>query len=188
MIPNMIKRLAKGLYQALTPPLRTLAKPAGLVCSILAKPFVAFATRMSNPETQGDFNLPRELRIPFFFAATLTSLAVAAYYGFYWVENIAKPEQTALTVIASGAKMAPGFIAIILLAGLSISPLAYILIWGVGMLGAFLRKMDQSETIEDLRTKLEEANTQLEQAKTQSEEDKEILRNQLRRSGQEPEA
>ena len=187
MIPNLIKQLTFRSYQTLTLPLRPLAKPARFVCSILSTPLVAFATRMSNPDTHGGFKLSRELRIPFFFAATLTSLTVAAYYGFYWVENIAKPEQTASTVIASGAKMSPGFIAIILLAGLSISPLAYILIWGVGMLGAFLRKMDQKETIEDLRQKVAELDD-LREKVTELEEDKKTLRNQLRRSGQEPEA
>ena len=73
------------------------------------------------------------------------------------------------------------------------------------MLGEFLRRRDQSETIanrdqtieellnrqaeKDQRlTELEEAQAKSEQAQAKSEQDKETLRNQIRRSGQEPEA
>ena len=154
---------------------------------------------VANPsKPQGGFNLPRELRRPFFLAAYLATLAVADYYGLHWVENIADPKQSAFTIVKDGAKMAPGLVAVVLLAGMLFSLPVYAITWGVGMLGEFLRRTDQSETIEELRkrdaekdqrlTELQEAQAQLEKAQAQSEQDKETLRNQIRRSGQEPEA
>ena len=70
---------------------------------------------------QGGFNLPREFRRPFFLAAYLATLAVAAYYGLYWVDNIAEPKHSEFTIATDGAKMAPGFFAIVLLAGMLLS-------------------------------------------------------------------
>ena len=152
----------------------------------------------TTPETQGDFNLPRKFRRPFFLAAYLATIAVAAYYGLHWVENIADPEKSAFAIAKEGAKMAPGLVAVVLLAGMLFSLPVYAITWGVGMLGDFLRRTDQSETIRELRNREEEARnreaekdqrlTELEQAQAKSEQDKETLRNQIRRSGQEPEA
>ena len=152
----------------------------------------------TTPEAQGDFNLPRKFRWPFFLAAYLATLAVAAYYGLHWVENIADPKQSAFAIATEGAKIAPGLIAVVLLAGMLFSLPVYAITWGVGMLGEFLRRTDQSETIRELRnreaekdqrlTELEEAQAELEKAQAKSEQDKETLRNQIRRSGQEPEA
>ena len=150
----------------------------------------------TTPETQGDFNLPRKFRRPFFLAAYLATLAVAAYYGLHWVENIADAKQSAFAIATEGATMAPGLLAVVLLAGLLFSLPVYAITWGVGMLGEFLRRTDQSETIEELRAQLEEAQAKSEQdeeaqakseqdkeAQAKSEQDKEILRNQIRRSG-----
>ena len=87
--------------------------------------------------------------------------------------------------------MAPGLVAVLLLAGMLFSLPVYAISWGVGMLGDFLRKRDQSETIEELRNREAEKDqrlTELEQAQAKAEQDKETLRNQIRRAGQEPEA
>ena len=203
MIPK-IKRLVNRLYPALlrvygvlTIPGRPFVPLGRPIRSTLAKGCIAFGKKVSNPDTRGDFNWPRELAWPFFIAAMLTSLAIPVYYGFYWVDTIAKTDQTPLTVIASGAKMSPGFIATILLAGLSLSPLGYILTWGVGMLGSLLRKWEQAQIMDENRelrervTELEGTETenqQLREQVTQSEQVKQTLRSQIRRSGQEPEA
>ena len=59
------------------------------------------------------------------------------------------------------------------------------------MLGDFLRRRDQSETIEELRAQQEESRNreaEKDQRLSDLEKDKETLRNQIRRSGQEPEA
>ena len=103
-----------------------------------------------------------------------------------------------LNIIEDGVKMAPGLIAVVLLAGMLFSLPVYAITWGVGMLGEFLRRTDQSETIRELRNREEESRnreaekdqrlTELEEAQAKSEQDKETLRNQIRRSGQEPEA
>ena len=142
----------------------------------------------TTPEAQGDFNLPRKFRWPFFLAAYLATLAVAAYYGLHWVENIADPKQSAFAIATEGAKIAPGLIAVVLLAGLLFSLPVYAITWGVGMLGDFLRRRDQSDIIASKDETIEELRAELEQAQAKSEQDKETLRNQIRRSGQEPEA
>ena len=61
------------------------------------------------------------------------------------------------------------------------------------MLGLLLRKWEQSTRPENSKAirevrQLRARNAELEKAQAQSEEDKETLRNQIRRSGQEPEA
>ena len=91
--------------------------------------------------------------------------------------------------------MAPGLVAVVLLAGMLFSLPVYAITWGVGMLGDFLRRRDQSdiiaskdETIVTQGETIEELRAELEQAQAKSEQDKETLRNQIRRSGQEPEA
>ena len=195
MIPNAIKQICVWVLSTLTFPLRPLNRPARAARPIVATICVTFGKLMSDPETQGDFNLPREFRRPFFLAAYLTTIAVAAYYGFHWVENIADPKQSAFAIATEGATMAPGLLAVVLLAGLLFSLPVYAITWGVGMLGDFLRRRDQSETIEELREELRKREaekdqrlTELEQAQAKSEQDKETLRNQIRRSGQEPEA
>ena len=91
-----------------------------------------------------------------------------------------------------------GLVGVVLLAGMLFSLPVYAITWGVGMLGEFLRRTDQSETIKELRNREEESRnreaekdqrlTELEEAQAKSEQDKETLRNQIRRSGQEPEA
>ena len=201
MIPNEIKQLLVWIFRILTLPFWPFKRPARAARPRFARICIGYGSLMSDPQTQGDFNLPREFRRPFFLAAYLATLAVAAYYGLYWVENIADPKMSAFTIAKAGVTMAPGFFAVVLFAGLLFSPPIYAINWGVGMLGAFLRRMDQSETIEDLRErnakleetqteveKLRERNTELEEAQAQFEADKETLRNQVRRTGQEPEA
>ena len=61
------------------------------------------------------------------------------------------------------------------------------------MLGVLLKKWDESTRPENRKAvkearELRERVTELENAQAQSEEDKETLRNQIRRSGQEPDA
>ena len=191
MIPNVIKRIPVWIFRILTLPLWPIRRPARAARSPFARICIGYSSLMSDPQTQGDFNLPQEFRRPFFLAAYFATLAVAAYYGLYWVENIADPNMSAFTITKAGATMAPGFFAVVLLAGLLFSPPIYAITWGVGMLGAFLRRMDQSETIRERDAKLEETQTEIQKLReqvTQSEQDKETLRNQVRRSGQEPEA
>ena len=188
MIPNAIKLIAVWALSTLTISLRPLKRPARAARPVVARIFVGFGHMMSDPNAQGDFKLPRELRRPFFLAAYLATLAVAAYYGFHWVENIAEPQKSAFTIPTAGAKMAPGLVALVLLAGMLFSLPVYAITWGVGMLGEFLRRSDQSDIIANRDKTIEELRAQLEEAQAKSEQDKEILRNQIRRSGQEPEA
>ena len=200
MIPNMIKQLARTAYQAVRHPGQTGLAVGRGTRSFTATAFTRFGRWMTNPDTQGNFNLPRELRRPFFGGTYLATLAVAAYYGFYWVHNITQTGNTPLTVIVEGVKIAPGFIAAILIAGLLLSPLAYFTSWGLGMLGVILKRWDESTRPENRKavkearelrervTELEEGRVQDAQRLAHSDEALEVLRNQLRRSGQEPDA
>ena len=184
MIPNKVRQIAVRVLSTLTNTVRPLKRPARATRTIVAAICVRYGNIMSDPNTQGDFNLPRELRRPFFLAAYLVTLAVAAYYGIHWVENIADPEKSAFAIAKKDARMAPAIVGVVLLAGMLFSPPLYAINWGVGMLGDFLRRRDQSETIANRDKTIEE----LQKAQAQSEQDKETLRNQIRRSGQEPEA
>ena len=144
---------------------------------------------VANPsKPQGGFNLPQEFRRPFFLAAYLATLAVAAYYGLRWVNNITEQDQTAFTIAQDGTKVAPGLVAVVLLAGMLFSLPVYAITWGVGMLGEFLRRTDQIEIIASKEKTIEELRAELEEAQAKSQKDKETPRNQIRRSGQEPEA
>lgn len=193
MIPNMIKRLAKTAYQAVRHPAQSGLAVGRGTRSFTATVFTRFGRWMTNPDTQGNFNLPRELRRPFFAGTYLATMAVAAYYGFYWVHNIAKADTTAISVIAEGVTIAPGFIAAILLAGLLLSPFAYFISWGLGMLGVILKRWEES-TLPENRKAVKEARelraklAQSDEARAESEQTIETLRNQIRRSGQQPEA
>ena len=90
MIPNIIKKLARAAYQAALHPGQTGTKAGRQFRSATAAVLTGGARWMTNPDTQGNFNLPRELRRPFFLATYLATLAVMAYYGLYWVQNIAE--------------------------------------------------------------------------------------------------
>ena len=192
MIPNFISGPAKAALQALRQPIKTGAA----IRSITATLLIRGSDWVNNPDTQGNFNLPSELRRPFFIAAYIATFAVAAYYGYYafhWLQNIAESDKTALTIIADGVKILPGFFAGILVAGLLFSIPVHAIAGGIGMLGLLLRKWEQSTRPENSKAirevrQLRARNAELEEGRTQSEETIEALRNQIRRSGQEPEA
>jgi len=114
---------------------------------------------------------------------------------YFWLDTNIEAGRSFLNIVEDGATMAPGIVAVLLLAGMLFSLPVYAITWGVEVIREFLRRTDRSdiiarrdETIEELRAQLEEAQAKSEQAQAQSEQDKEILRNQIRRSGQEPEA
>ena len=77
MIPNFISGPAKAAFQALRQPIKTGAA----IRSITATLLIRGSDWVNNPDTQGNFNLPSELRRPFFIAAYIATFAVAAYYG-----------------------------------------------------------------------------------------------------------
>ena len=184
MIPNPFKQIPTRVLSTLVIPVRPLNRPARALRSIVATICVRYGNLMSDPNTQGDFDLPRELRRPFFLAAYMATLAIAAYYGLHWEDNIADPEKSAFAIAKEDARMAPAIVGVVLLAGMLFSLPVYAITWGVTMLGEFLRRRDQSETIANRDKTIEE----LQKAQAKSEQDKETLRNQIRRSGQEPEA
>ena len=91
MIPNAFKQIPARVLSTLAIPVRPLKRPARAVRSIVATICVRYGNLMSDPNTQGDFNLPRELRRPFFLAAYMATLAIAAYYGLHWVRQHRRP-------------------------------------------------------------------------------------------------
>ena len=182
MIPNMIKRLPSAAYRGVRHPNHTLASIGKGLLSAITALLIGSGNWIGSQDTQGDFNLPKALRPLFFIGAYGATMATATYYLF-WVRNELQSSESYLEVAKAGATIAPGFLTAILMVGLLSSPLLYVIFWGAGMLGLIFRKWEDKTRPERTR--------QIEELKKANEEKDHIidtLRNQVTRSGQEPEA
>ncbi len=181
MIPK-IKRLAKALYQALRHPCRTGSEIRDGLTRRFTASFIATVDYLVGrtvwldiQDNQGAYHLPKIAR-PIFFVGILLATPTAAVIFSIWLTKQIQLGEEFSTIIDDGAKMTRGLLAGTLFAALLFSVTLHIFFGGLAMLGILIRKL--------------EAATRPERDKTiqRQNETIEVLRNQIRRSGQEPEA
>ena len=181
MIPT-IKRLAKGLYQALRHPRRTGTairhgtKRTFTVSFTATVDFLVGRTDwLDIQDNQGAYHLPKVAR-PLFFLGILMATPTAALIFSIWLTTQLKKGEPFSTIVEKGAIIPPGLLAATLLAALLFAVTLYTFFGSLAMLGIIIRKLEAATRPERDRV--------IEQQKETIEK----LRNQVRRSGQEPEA
>ncbi len=195
MIPK-IKRLAKALYQALRHPCRTGSEIRDGLTRRFTASFTATVDYLVGrtvwldiQDNQGAYHLPKIAR-PIFFVGILLATPTAAVIFSIWLTKQIQSGKEFSKIVEDGAIIPPGLLAGTIFAALLFSVTLHIFFGGLAMLGILLRKLEaatrperdktiqqQNETIEDQHQTIEGQNDTIE-----------VLRNQIRRSGQEPEA
>ena len=188
MIPT-IKRLAKGLYQALRNPRRTGTAIRHGTTRAFTVSFTATVDFLVGrkdwldiQDNQGAYHLPTVAR-PLFFLGILLATPTAALIFSIWLTKQIQKGNDFSTIIEDGAIIPPGLLAATLLAALLFSVTLYIFIGGLVMLGIIIRKLEAAT-----RPQREKLIEQQKETIKDRDETIEQLRNQIRRSGQEPEA
>ena len=130
---------------------------------------------------------------PSFFPSLWFLIFPGTPFLYFWLDANIAVGRSFLNIAKDGVTMAPGLVAGILVAGMLFSIPVHAIAGGIGMLGLLLRKWEESTRPENSKAirenrELRERNAELEEGRTRSEETIEALRNQIRRSGQEPEA
>ena len=188
MIPT-IKRLAKGLYQALRNPRRTgtaIRHGTTRAFTVSFTATVDFLVGRTNwldiQDNQGAYHLPKVAR-PLFFLGILLATPTAAVIFSIWLTNQIQQGKQFSTIVEEGAIIPPGLLAATLLEALLFSVTLYIFFGSLAMLGIIIRKLEAATRPERDRVIQQQKETIKDR-----EDTIEQLRNQLRRSGQEPEA
>ena len=188
MIPT-IKRLAKGFYQALQHPYRTsdsiwrgTRRAFTVSYTAIVDYLVGRKDWLDIQDNQGAYHLPRVAR-PLFFLGILLATSTAALTFSIWLTKQIQKGNEFSEIIETGAIIPPGLLAATLLAALLFSVTLYIFIGGLVMLGIIIRKLEVAT-----RPQRDRVIEQQKETIKDHEETIQKLRNQVRRSGQEPEA